>query len=82
VALSAPVKALAPLAFETHRPRYRVTLEPVVAEVVIEVWPPLFVEMAEYVPPEVAESCNWRIAGCTKFVLTKTFNVPEVVVKL
>ena len=81
--MSSPVKAVAPFTFETNRPRYLVILERSPAELVNEVGPPQLVEILENVPvlPD-DESCRTRTAECVKVVLTHTFRVAVVELRL
>ena len=79
--MSVPVKAVAPFTLETKRPRYLVIVERSPA-VVSEGGPPQLVEMLENVPglPD-EESCSTR-TECVKVVLTHTFNVAAVELRL
>ena len=81
IALSAPVKAEEPFAFETKSPRYRVIAPPDVAEDMRVVGLPALSEIAVNVEPS-DESRSPRIDEWAKFVPTYALSVPVVLVKL
>ena len=81
VAESLPVKAVAPLALETNKPRKRVIVLRSAALLVICVAVPAVLPMLLKGPVLAAESRNCNAPGWAKFVLTKAVTLAVVELK-